>query len=52
MKREHLTALENLVERHLLGMRAALNEFEKAIDAQLTAGERVAVNMQTGEVVR
>ena len=50
MKREHLSVLEGLVEKHLLGMRQALKDLDQAIDDTLTRGERVAVNMQTGEV--
>ena len=50
MKREHLSVLEGMVEEHLLGMRQALDDLGRAIDEKLAKGERVAVNMQTGEI--
>ena len=52
MKREHLTVIENLVERHLLDMRKALDDLEQAIDEKLQKGEHGAVNRATGEVAK
>jgi hypothetical protein len=49
MRRVHLAHLEALVEQHLLGAQAALEELQTAIDAKL-ASERSTVDMTTGEV--
>ena len=50
MKREHLSVLEGLVEKYLLSRRQALETLEQAIGEQLATGERVNINMTTGEV--
>ena len=51
MKREHLSVLEGLVEQRLLSMQTNVNDLVQSVDARLARGERVAVIMDTGEVV-
>ena len=46
----HLAFLEALVEEYLLEARQALDMLQTDIDRRLVAGERVAVDMTTGEV--
>ena len=52
MRREHLSALEGLVEQHLLKMQTNVDDLVQDLDARLAKGERPrAVNINTGEVM-
>ena len=50
MALRHLAYLEALVEQHLLGTRQSIDALQTEIERRLAVGERVAVDMTTGEV--